>query len=109
MGVMKDPRKILKFIFRLSLIIIVFVPAVLYLILEHLPANYGIRLFTYLIIGVIITLFIKRFYKKSEEEALSDVIPVGHMFASVYAFVCLLMLVFGISTPILRIPKYHRL
>ena len=96
MGVMKDPRKTLKFIFRLSLIIIVFVPAVLYLILEHLPANYGIRLFAYLIIGVIIALFIKRFYKRSEEEALSDVIPVGYMFAFVYAFVGLLLLVFGV-------------
>ncbi|XOA43071.1 MAG: hypothetical protein ACKKMO_01185 [Candidatus Nealsonbacteria bacterium] len=93
---MKDPRKTLKFIFRLSLIIIVFVPAVLYLILEHLPASYGIKLFAYLIIGVIIVLFIKRFYKRSEEEALSDVIPVGYMFAFVYAFVGLLLLVFGI-------------
>ena len=96
MGEMKDPRKTLKFIFRLSLIIIVFVPAVLYLILEHLPANYGIRLFAYLIIGVIIALFIKRFYKRSEEEALSDVMPVGYMFASLYAFICLLMFVFGV-------------
>ena len=96
MGVMKDPGKILKFIFRLSLIIIVFVPAVLYLILEHLPANYSIRLFAYLIIGVIIALFIKRFYKGSEEEALSNVIPMGYMFAFVYAFVGLLLIVFGI-------------
>jgi len=93
---MRDPRKILRFIFRLSLVIIVFVPTVLYLISEHLPANYGIRLFTYLIIGVIIALSVRRFYKRSEEKELSDVIPVGYMFASVYAFVCLLMFVFGI-------------
>lgn len=95
---MKDPRKILKFIFRLSLVIIVFLPAVLYLISEHLPASYSIKLFSYLIIGIVAAFLIRRFYKRSEEEALSDVIPVGYMFGSVYAFVSLLLLVFGVHT-----------
>jgi membrane protein implicated in regulation of membrane protease activity len=92
---MKDPRKILKFIFRLSLVIIVFFP-VLYLVLVYTSSNYTIRLIVYLIIGVITALLIRKFYKKSEEEVLSDVIPVGYMFASVYAFVGLLLLVFGV-------------
>jgi len=93
---MKDPRKTLKFIFRLSLAIIVFVPAVLYLISEHLPASYGIKLLSYLIIGAVITFLIRKFWKRNEEKALSDVIPVGYMFASLYAFVVLLLLVFGV-------------
>ncbi len=93
---MRDPRKILKFIFRLSLVIIVFVPAVFYLISEHFPANYGIRFFSCLIAGIVGVFLIKKFYKRSEEKELSDVTPVGYMFASLYAFICLLMFVFGI-------------
>jgi membrane protein implicated in regulation of membrane protease activity len=93
---MKDPRKTLKFIFRLSLVIIVFVPAVAYLILENFPANYTIRLFAYLAIGVVIAFLIRKFWKRSEEKELSDVIPVGYMFASTYAFIGLLLIVFGV-------------
>jgi len=95
---MKDPRKILKFIFKLSLVIIVLVPAVLYLISVHLPASYSIKFFSYVIVAIVGVFLIKKFYKKSEEKELSDVIPVGYMFASTYTFVCLLMLVFGIHT-----------
>ncbi len=93
---MKDPRKILKFIFRLSLVIIFFVPAIFYLVSEHFPADYSIKLFAYLIIGIIITFLIRKFWKRSEEKELSDVIPVGYMFASLYAFVGLLLIIFGV-------------
>ena len=93
---MQDPRSILRFIFRLSLGIILFVPAGLYLISGYLPASYGIKLLLYVIIGIALAFLIRRFYKRSEEEALSDVIPVGYMFGSLYAFVGLLLLVFGV-------------
>jgi len=96
MKIMKDPRKTLKFIFRLSLIIIFFVPAILYLVLENFPADYSIRLFAYLVIGVVIAFLIRKFWKRSEEKELSDVIPVGYMFASTYAFVALLLIIFGV-------------
>ncbi len=93
---MQDPRKILKFIFRLSLVVIVFVPFGLYFISENFPASSGIRFLFYLIIGIVITLLIRKFWKRSEEKELSDVVPVGYMFGSTYAFVALLLIVFGI-------------
>lgn len=87
---MEDPRITLKFVFRLSLILIVFVPIV-YFTLKFNP----IRLLIDAVIIIIVIFLIRKFYKKSKEEALASITPVGYMFAFTYGLIALLMLVFG--------------
>ena len=89
---MKDPRITLKFIFRLSIFLLICVP-LLYFTLKFNPMKF----LSYAVIIMIVIFLIKKFYKKDKEKALSNITKVSYMFAFTYIFIFLILLIGGLN------------
>jgi len=74
---LKDPRPLLVFFFRLSLITLIFIP----LIYFNLKSGRITNLILIFVGWLVIIFLIKKFCKVDEEDRLHNIIVVGYMFS----------------------------
>lgn len=82
---LKDPKQTLLFLFRMSLVTLIFLPII------YININKIDRLIIILISYIVITLLIKIFYPKKEEYILQNIAGAGYAFSAIWFIIALVI------------------